>query len=498
MLLHLFVGNGICPNILRRGNNILLLEIKESKLRFLSSNTYVLGNEFSLINQFKLPLLQKFFPNKFLVEENLNYIGQIPSHDFFISQFRPANENDAILKYCKAYTNNLSNTWNLKEQLIETTERDVLILTMSMLTFLKQSFELQQILNSITNNEILKDRYLNPFNSPTCSIGSFVYNMFTVFFMNFLDLYIVQNEFGVHSKIVSRLEHQYVSFMEHQYKEKGFISAFNNDKGQKFFPLKPYDDDPNSRGTYVDLYSPFTKQVFHFQGCFFHHHCKNCKIYPERTPNMQHRNGQTFRELNETFENRQFQLLVQHSSSIDEVTIMWECQFLELKKQDPLKSYLNTYYPSAHPLKRLCPRDAVRGALFDTYAFKWSKELFPDEKCYFLDVNSLYSYCAVSMPYPLGKYKILIGDELNQLQLRNNLFYFQNDLIMGTILLTIVPPQHLLYPFLMYRKKDSSTINTLCKICAEKQLKICKHSKFDKSLTGTYFLNEIEYALELG
>ena len=97
-LLKLFVEHGICPNVLRRGNSILLLEIKECNLRFLTSNTYVSGNELELINQFNLPITKMFFPDSFLNPNSLSYVGSTPSLTFLflslivspkIKQFHP-------------------------------------------------------------------------------------------------------------------------------------------------------------------------------------------------------------------------------------------------------------------------------------------------------------------------------------------------------------------------------------------------------------------------
>ena len=493
-LLKLFVEHGICPNVLRRGNSILLLEIKECNLRFLTSNTYIVGNELQLINQFNLPMTKIFFPHTFLDENSLAYVGSTPPMAFFTSQFNSAEENQAIASFWHSIGNNES--WNLKKELFESTENDLVFLTSSMLTFLKESFEFQYILHCSLQNDILQNHYLNPFNPPCCSIGSFIYNLFTVFYMNFLNIFVVKNEYGIHSPKVSKLEHEYVSYMEFKHPERAYISAFNNDKGQKYFRLKPYDDEANPRGTYVDLYSPITKQVVYFNGCYFHHHCQNCKIYPKRTINTPHSSGKTLGQLNDDFQNRVFQLFTQQLN-VDEVTTIWECQYREQRKIEPLFSYLNNQYPNSHPRQRLCPRQAIRGALFDTYIFKWSKSLFPNEKCYFLDVNSLYSFCASSQMYPLGKYKVLIGDEIGQLKIEENTFLINGSKVLGTVLLTILPPQNLLHPFLSYRKKDGSTINTLCKICAEKYLKKCNHTNFERALTATYFINEVEYALSL-
>jgi hypothetical protein len=64
-------------------------------------------------------------------------------------------------------------------------------------------------------------------------------------------------------------------------------------------------------------------------------------------------------------------------------------------------------------------------------------------------------------------------------------------------LVSIIPPQNLLFPFLPYRTKSGQTINTLCRTCAEQLSKICNHSPDERMLTGCYMITEIEFALGL-
>ena len=68
---------------------------------------------------------------------------------------------------------------------------------------------------------------------------------------------------------------------------------------------------------------------------------------------------------------------------------------------------------------------------------------------------------------------------------------------MGSVLLKILPPTNLFIPYLLYRKLDGSTVNTLCKKCAELKLQMCNHSDDDRSFVGTYMISEIEFALHL-
>ena len=160
------------------------------------------------------------------------------------------------------------------------------------------------------------------------------------------------------------------------------------------------------------------------------------------------------------------------------------------------KIFLDNYY-FPHCLQRLRPRDTVRGAFSDTYHLQW-KKTESNETFFCTDVNGLYSYCAIKFSYMIGKCKVLIGKDLKDLIVKENSFFYKDQKVMGSILLKILPPQNLFAPFLLYRKKDGSVVNTLCKTCAEALSQKCHHSDEQRSFLGTYMLTEIEFALTLG
>ena len=95
-LTNLFLGNGICPKLIRRGRNILLLQIVELDIRFLASNNYVSGDEYSLAKQFNIKFETQLFPKNFLSKENINYRGKIPPEHFFFSFNDSANEREKL------------------------------------------------------------------------------------------------------------------------------------------------------------------------------------------------------------------------------------------------------------------------------------------------------------------------------------------------------------------------------------------------------------------
>ena len=298
-----------------------------------------------------------------------------------------------------------------------------------------------------------------------------------------MELFAIGNEYGSNHKSVSRIEHQYCSLMNYKYPEEKFIYAFSNPSGPKYFPE-----------CIPDLYSPITKIAYFFNGCYFHAHYDNCTINKDAKADTMHPFGKTFAEMNQIFFAKIEKLMKNHPE-ISKVNIQWECNFKKIMKERENRLFFEHYYLS-HCLHRLKPRDCIRGAFSDMYALKW--KLDENEKFFCTDVNGLYSFCAINFPYMIGKYEVLIGNSLNNLTIRNNKFLFKDNFVMGSILLKILPPKNLFAPFLLYRTKKGSVVNTLCKMCAELNSKNCKHSEDERSLIASYMISEIEFALSLG
>lgn len=479
-LLNTFIRNGFCPTVIRNGRKILVIELKAYGLRFITSNTYFDLNEYELANQYNIPFEKIYFPSKFF---DVSYEGVTPDLTFFTSPMDTMIE----CQFKKSYVLNLQSKnykWNFQKELVQYCEQKLWLLTLSCLKFLGESFIFENQLNTILH--LSTNQKLHPFSYPLCSLGGYVYKLFKIYFLNHENIHIVKNEFGTQSKNVSKIEFEWASFMNYLHPEKKFQYAFSNVDGQKYF-----------KEAIPDLYSPITKQAYFFQGCVFHGHYENCLINSKANELTKTPFGRLYKEINEEFEEKMSHLLNNNVNQVHEVIIRWECHYREIRKSPPAQHFLNTAYVP-HPLFRLHPRTCVRGAYFDVFALRWSKLLFPNEKLFFLDVNGLYSYCAINFKFMTGKYIILIGKTLDEISLSGNKFLFQGNQIMGSILLTILPPKNLFYPFLLYRTKNGKTVNTLCRLCAENQSKICRHSDSDRALTSCYMISEIEYALGLG
>ena len=167
-----------------------------------------------------------------------------------------------------------------------------------------------------------------------------------------------------------------------------------------------------------------------------------------------------------------------------------------MKKKLEMANFFKNIYIE-HPRIRLIPRVALRNSYFDVFNLKFDKLLYPDYEMKFLDINSHYAFVASEYKFMVGKYTVLIGDSIQKLQLQNNKFFFNNKHVLGAVLLSILPPQNLMFPFLPYKTKSGNTVNTLCRTCAEKLSVNCNHSIQERALISCYMISEIEFALSL-
>ena len=482
-LLKAMIRNGFCPTIIRNGRKILVIEIKCINLRFITSNAYIDIDEFALADQFDIKFEKVFFPMKFYSPKNFHYQGPVPDLKYFLSALDNAKTRREKITY-HSEMKSLNYTWTFTKEIVEFIDLKVWLLALSLVKFLKDAYDFQMQLNTILMKPS-DQNFLSPFSYPLCSLGGFVFKLYKLYYLNNQDIYVVSKEYGTQCKNVSKIEYEWSRFMEYLKPDKEFLSAFNNVNGQKYF-----------KEAIPDLYSPITKQAYFFHGCVFHGHYDNCLINVNATADTKTPFGKTYADINKEFSIKQENLLKNNASDVSEVIFRWECHYRKLREEKTVKHFLEHIF-QPHPLVRLRPRTCVRGAFFDVFALQWSKNLFPQETLYFVDINGLYSQCAIEKKFMTGKYITLIGKTINNLQICNNKFFYEGQEVLGSILLTIVPPQDLFYPFLLYRTKTGKTINTLCALCAEKSTRICKHNENERSLTSSYMISEIEFALKL-
>ena len=473
-LLKGFLDHGFLPEVIRKGRQILLLEIKQLGLRFLSSSSYIEGNEYDIANQFDLIYQKHIFPLKFISKKNFSYNGKIPDLMFFLSSFDSNLEKMEKEHFFENY--NINKSWDFKEHLLAHFDQKIFLLTMGFLKFFAECFEFQELAKC---TEIL-----NPISYPLCSLSGFAYKLFKLMFLNNEEIYVVKNEFSVPMRTVSKMENEFTSYMHYKFPELKFISEFSNEKGQKVF-----------KSCVPDLYSPVNFECYFFNGCFYHGHTTGCLLNPKANNNTL-KFDKTYKEINDIFEKKVSLLLLENPEEVKKITIIWECQFIEMKKKLEIANFFKNIYIE-HPRVRLIPRIALRNAYFDVFNLKFETDLYPNYDLKFVDITSHYAFIAAEYKFMVGKYYILIGDNIEKLQLQNNKFMYNNTPVLGAVLISILPPQNLMFPFLPYRTKSGQTVNTLCRTCAEKCTTTCNHTPAQRALISSYMISEIEFALTL-
>lgn len=224
------------------------------------------------------------------------------------------------------------------------------------------------------------------------------------------------------------------------------------------------------------------KYVFEFQGCFYHS-CESCFPYKEI-------NSLDNIESNKNIRRESDAIKIESLKKAGyKVIVKKECEFYRERMND---ENLKKFCKEAEKIvktKVLTLGDAFFGGRTDTTALYYSCK--PGEKIFAKDFRSLYPYCNKACKNPVGHpTRILIGDECSQIDRKT----FE-----GFILCKVLPPTRLFHPVLPARI-NKKLIFTLCRVCAEQnnQDHDCTHNVEERSLTGTYVMDEMREAERLG
>jgi len=188
--------------------------------------------------------------------------------------------------------------------------------------------------------------------------------------------------------------------------------------------------------------------------------------------------------------------------SVNFYDVMYECTWRQFKKEHAIlmnEFWQNSKLDPKRPLCRLVPRASIRGGFNELY--KLYSEATDSQHLYYYDANSLYSYIARDMDFPVGKYEVILEDQLKlHLKIHNNRFFYKGeDCSCDIAHVSLLAPRNLYAPFLSLRFGEQS-YTSLCSKCVQiKNTGVCRHKCPNKRrLVSTYTVVEIEYALSLG
>jgi hypothetical protein len=224
----------------------------------------------------------------------------------------------------------------------------------------------------------------------------------------------------------------------------------------------------------VDGFDETTNSIFEFNGCFFHGHEKCVK-------NMDHLNPVSKISYRQLLKNTQDR--ADYFSALGyNVISVWECEWENFKKEHENDEILKNVLECVVGMLPIDPRDAFRGGRTETF-----KMIAENVEMRYVDVNSLYPFILLAKCFPVGHPEILLQFENTEIE---NFF--------GFIKCSILPPRKLYHPVLPV-SMNGKLLFPLCSTCAKHSSKTkCTHSDEERSLSGTWFSEELKSAIEKG
>lgn len=172
---------------------------------------------------------------------------------------------------------------------------------------------------------------------------------------------------------------------------------------------------------------------------------------------------------------------------------MRECAFRrQLRDNKELHEYVNNHAIACNlPLQ---PRDSFFGGRTGNVKLYHKVDSSADEKIKYVDVCSLYPWVCKYGKYPVGHPKIIEGGGCNALLGNDNCIYGIEGLNKYIILLP-----HNLFHSVLPRKVHNKLMFALCRTCCDNLFTgNCSHAVEERQFVGTYVVDELRRAVQLG
>ena len=408
-----------------------------------------------------------YFPHAFNTPQNQGYVGSIPPKSFYDPD---GMKPEAKIAFDAWYDEQVARgeAFDLQKELVSYCHSDVKLLKEGCDAFVKQ---------------FRQEADFNPFER--CTTIASACNLYwrrSIEEGSDAAKIAVRPLRGWHGAQVnhSRAALEWLAFCENQLPHEGVEERIKHARNGGEKRVK------TSKGKeYVDGLDKTTspkKTVYEFLGCLWHG-CPSCypnnrdlthPIMPERTPNQAYRaTTEKLKRLGERFL----------------VNSVWECEWTRMKRKEP---HVKAFLQGLSGVAPLQPREAFFGGR--TGAVALHHEVNPGEKIFYVDVTSLYPWVNKNAEYPLGHPDIIFNPTLEDFE-----DYF------GLAKVSILPPPELFHPVLPVRIGEKLTF-PLCSACVKEELAkpllereaICRHSREERVLVGTWCTPEIEKAREVG
>jgi len=343
-ILKYLVDNTIKPFTIYNGTKLMLLEIKNLRIRIIDSSNFIYGPLSSFPKTFGLKELKKgYFPHFFNTVENQNYIGILPDKKYYgFETMKPENK----LEFEKWYNDKINENYifNLKEELEAYCNSDVDILRRGCLELRKQFLEIANI---------------DPFCYTTIA---------GVCMAIYRTKYLLEDTIAVLDKEKNEnYSKQSITWLNH-FNNINIYHALNG--GEKIIA-----------GAKVDGYDEKSKTVYQYHGCFWHG-CTKC-----------YRDRETINNINHETMDDLYQKTIERSTIIKNAGYnlieQWEC--------DWINSNIYKKMEKADIADPINPRDAFFGGRTNA-----TKLRVKNKKMRYIDICSLYPTVNYYDYYPVG------------------------------------------------------------------------------------------------
>ena len=426
-----------------------LLQIKFRRVKIIDSYSFLPMGLDKFSKTFALQELKKgFFPHAFNKPENASYDDRYPDKSFYGSEFFSISKK---AEFDEFYAANKDKMFNFQQELVDYCISDVNLLMEGCLRFRRIIID-----STKRNNE---DSGVDPFRVAItmASLCNYIYRR------NYMpqDTIAIIPDNGYNPRLMSSKKAQrWLDFQAA--KEKVFIQTAANDGEKKV-------------GNYqLDGFCEENKTIYEFNGCYWHG-CQKCYSYStwNSTRNM------TMGHINNLTKTRREHITSKFPDH--KFVEKWECEFdTEIATDMTIQKFIKLN-PISEQLK---PRDALFGGR--TNAFLLYYKAKANEKIKYYDFTSLYPTVQKYELYPADHPEIITS----------NFGDYAPGKYFGLVKCSVLPPRRLYFPLLPARI-NKKLVFTLCSRCASTGHQgDCRHSRSERTLSGTWPTPELDYAVE--
>lgn len=452
-----FFGRNLSSsNIIMQGSKVLCLEV--ANVRFQDSlNLFMcplrkLPSTFDFSDRVK----KGDFPYKFNRPENQNYVGKVPSLEFFgYETLKPADQQ-ALKEFHDSIKD--KDDYDLQQEMERYCYADTEILLIAIMAFRKK-------FRAIAGFDPIR-RY---FTLPSMSMATY------------------RSHFLKPDSLSVTPHYPYSSLRKSSTACRVYLDLLEEERSSVI--LREY----RIGRVFADGFEPSTKTVIEFLGCVFHG-CPSC--FPDRT-SLHPLTRKTPEGMYQKWQQKTAYYEHIKSCLIPELTIEseWECEFSRrMASNRPLRSRYERRLQYYRRLDQVGPcdlRESYCGGR--TENFRFMKKCTSDEVIELVDFNSLYPAVLAKYPYPIGHPEVISGNferYITETTISADLF--------GFVKCKVLPPRQMHIPLLPMRYNDRLEF-VLCNRCGVENAKsYCNHSDEQRCLVGSFCTAELADAIKYG